>query len=148
MKKIMATLMCVLLLVTVIPFAHSFNSEQAQTTEDKKDANSPGIGRVFTTCYVEALGSSVGQVKSFWFRPFRNDFAIVSIWKIFYGDCQTTIYNKKNGDVLWEHQGQHNLFLIGFRGEYIYCGGDCDDEPTHTIRGKALLVRPSFFPKP
>ena len=143
MKKIMVVLVCVVLVATTIPL-----TTNAITTENHKDDNSKGIGRIFTTCYVEASGVSLAQVKSFWFRPFRNDFAIVSIWKIFYEDCETTIYNREKGDVLWEYQGQHNLFLIGFRGEYTYCGGNCDDEPTHTICGKALLVRPSFFPKP
>jgi len=86
----------------------------------------------FTSCYIDAsgdlstkdwprvMGSNMWKLS--WFRPFFNDFAIVSYWRIVFDESSSiAIYTEKDGDLLWEHDGMgHPQFrIIGFFGDYI-----------------------------
>ena len=133
--------MCVLLIVSVIPFTHNTWADDAATSQIAD--SHPGLGRAFRTCYIEATGLLNGQWKIMYLKPFNNEYAIVYVWKLFLGDdADINIYDRENGRLLYEHHGSRALLLMGFRGDYFH--------PTAeyygiTIQGKALVVRPSLY---
>lgn len=140
-RKLFGILMCVVLLATTIPITSALNEDNTAATVDQKD--NIVKRRVFTTCYIEATGPVNHMMKSFWFRPFHGDYAIVSYWVILFGepDVEVTIYNRENGRVLWQDNddlGQWGLKLIGYFG--IYTNPPDDDGLRISLRGKALLA--------
>ena len=141
MKKLVVVFLCIALFFTTISFEGLSRTDTKNDLVMQEQGSHEGICRIFMSCYVVSSGDHASQFKIIYLKPFNGDFAVVCAWKIFYEDSTTTIYNRKNGDVLWDYEGQHNLCLIGFRGFYTCCD-------THTICGNAFLVRPSFFPRP
>lgn len=98
--------------------------------------------RVFTTCYIEATGSVNHMLKHLWFRPFLNDYAVVSYWAILFDepDAQVTIYNRENGRVLWQDNedfGQWGLKIIGYFGIYT---NPSDEGLRINLRGNAICA--------
>ena len=86
----------------------------------------------YSSCYIDASGDVSGEDwprmlgsnmwKLSWVRPFFNDFAVVSYWRIVFDESSfITIYSDKDGEVLWEHDGigHPQLRIIGFFGDYI-----------------------------
>jgi len=79
---------------------------------------------------------------TFWFRPFNNDKALVTYWMlVFKYDSNVKIYNRENGDIIWDHQGSEypQLKIFGFFGDYIPSTSD-DDSFRVSLSGKALIV--------
>ena len=80
--------------------------------------------------------------KSFWFRPFNDDKAIVSYWMlVFKFDSIVKIYSEENGDLLWENYGSNYLQLkiFGFYGNYIPSNND-ENSFQVLLSGKAFIV--------
>ncbi len=140
-KKILGILICVLLIATAIPFTNAINANNTAAIINQKD--NIVKRRVFTTCYIEASGPVNHMWKTFWFKPFRGDYAFVSYWAISFEEffVEVTIYNHENGRVLWQNEkdfGQWGLKLIGYFGVYANPSGD--DGLRINLRGKALLA--------
>lgn len=139
--KILGILICVLLIATAMPLTNAINENSTEGVATQK--NNITKRRVFTTCYIEASGSVDHMWKTFWFRPFRSDYAFISYWAISFlePDVEVTIYNRENGRVLWQNEndyGQWGLKLIGYFGVYTNPPGD--DDLRINLRGKALLA--------
>ena len=145
--KIFAVTCFIMLLLTAIPIVNSSESNYQNTTgiEDIK---------IFATCYIEADGEIAydfdwpaifkmpNMWKTLWFRPFNNDKAIVTSWMlVFKHDSDIRIYNREDGDLLWNHQGSEypQLKIFGFFGDYIPSSGD-DDSFSVSLSGKAFIV--------
>ena len=152
MKKIACALVCVMMF---IPLCH-FTDSLAKPYEEQLDNNYDDsmIGRMFVTCYIEASGKVGGEDrgffqfsmwKSLWFRPFLNDLAVVTYWHIpFDSDAEVTIYSREGGRVLWDHEGQQRINIIGYFGTYI--PKSTEDDSLHvTISGTALVAMPKQF---
>ena len=139
-RKIVGILICALLVATAMPFTNALNANGTEESINQKEAIAKR--RVFTTCYIEASGPVNHMWKTFWFRPFRGDYAFVSYWAISFRepDVEVTIYNRENGRVLWQNEedfGQWGLKLIGYFGVYT---NPPDEGLRITLRGKALLA--------
>ena len=139
-RKIIGILICVLLIATTIPITSATNANNTEVVVTQKD--NIAKRRLFTTCYIEASGSVNHMWKTFWFRPFRGDYALVSYWAISFEepDVQVTIYNRENGRVLWQNEndyGQWGLKLIGYFGAYTNPPGD---GLLINLRGNALFA--------
>jgi len=140
-KKIIGALICVLLIVTAIPLTNAINENNTGELVTQKE--SIAKRRVFTTCYIEASGPVDHMWKTFWFRPFRGDYAFVSYWAISFRepDVEVTIYTRENGRVLWQSEnefGQWALKLIGYFG--VYTNPPVDDGLGINLQGRALLA--------
>lgn len=134
-------LMCVVLLATTIPTATAIHANDTAAAVNQKDATAKRS--MFTKCYIEASGLLSDQWNIVYLKPFNNEFAIVCVWKIFLGDDgKTTIFNKENGRVLYECQGQRELLLIGFIGDYYHT---TEKYYGITIKGNVFLARTSFY---
>jgi len=141
MKKIIGALICVLLIATAMPLTNAIN--ETNTEEVAIQEVNIAKRRVFTTCYIEVSGPVDHMWKTFWFRPFRGDFAFVSYWVISFRepDIEVTIYNRENGRVLWQSEndfGQWALKLMGYFG--IYTNPPADDGLGISLQGKALVA--------
>ena len=139
-KKIVGILMCVLLVATAIPITSATNVNNTEILVTQKD--NIAKRRLFTTCYIEASGSVNHMWKTFWFRPFHGDYALVSYWAISFEEpnVEVTIYNRENGRVLWQNEndiGQWGLKLIGYFGAYT---NPPDDGLRINLRGNALFA--------
>lgn len=143
-QKLIGIVICMLFVAIPLQFVHAADKNLDTGkgfTDNAKDVDT--LRRTFTTCYIEATGLLAGQWKIVYLKPFNNEFAVVCVWKIFLGDDgKTTIFNKENGRMLYEHQGRRELLLVGFMGDYY--------NPSHdyygiTIKGTALLVKTSFY---
>ena len=110
-------------------------------------------------CYIESSGiishfdfpRIIGSNfwKSFWFRPFNDDRALVSYWQILFDKtADISIYTEENGDLLWQNTGEDHtqMRIIGFFGTYI--PNNNNGEFHAIIEGRALIVfnvmRPIF----
>jgi hypothetical protein len=144
-KKLIGILICISLLTTIIPLTGAINSNN---TQQKREKNQGNIFNIYPLCYVEANGNIAEKEgrqkmwKTFWFRPFQDDRACVSYWHIiFKSDATVTIYDKKNGDVVWQNTGDQRLNILGYFG--IYIPSSANDGSLHiTIEGRALLAMP------
>ena len=139
--KIMGILTCILLIGTAIPLTNAINENNTEETAAQEDFIAKR--KFFTTCYIEVSGPVNHMWKTFWFRPFRGDLAFVSYWAISFEDpdVEVTIYNRKNGRVLWQSEndfGQWGLKLVGYFG--VYTNPPNDDSLGINLRGKALLA--------
>lgn len=134
-----------LLFITLaIPFSPATQNPRMTTKEAQPNT--------FTSCYVEAdgdvstvdwprlIGSNMWKLS--WFRPFGNDLAVVSYWRIVLDESsELAIYDRDGGDLLWEHDGSGNpqLRIIGFFGDYIPTSPD--ESTLHVkISGSALFI--------
>ena len=146
MKKIICALTCIIMFIPLVQFTVALTD----TYKEQVDNQDISLGRIYTTCYVEASGKiggddrgffQFGMWKVFWFRPFLNDFAVVTYWHIpFDTDAEVTIYSREGGRVIWEHEGQQRVNIIGYFGTYI--SSVKDDSLYITISGTALVAMP------
>ena len=67
--------------------------------------------------------------------------AVTSWMLVFNYDSDVKIYNRENGDLLWNHQGTEypQLKIFGFYGDYIPISGD-DDSFRVSLSGRAFIV--------
>jgi hypothetical protein len=104
------------------------------------------------TCYIEASGKvaedDYGRVKmwkTLWLRPFSDNRAFVTFWHInFQPDANITIYSRENGRVLWQHEGNQTLNMLGFFGNYIPSSSD-DRSFQVTMNGVAYFAMPRLM---
>ncbi len=148
MKKIICVLACFMMLIPLVQFTDAWAAKYEEELDNQDDMV---LGRIFTTCYIEASGKiggwdrgffQFGMWKTSWFRPFLNDFAVITYWHIpFDSDAEVTIYSRDGGRVLWEYEGQQRVNILGYFGTYI--PNEIDDDSLYiTIRGTALIAMP------
>ncbi len=151
MKRKLLVIGCfILLLLTSLPLVNSNESNNSIQT------NNTNLSKweLFTSCYIEAEGEIAYNIdwpaiikmpnmwKSFWFRPFNDDKAIVSYWMlVFKFDSIVKIYSEENGDLLWENYGSNypQLKIFGFYGNYIPSNND-ENSFQVLLSGKAFIV--------
>ena len=75
---------------------------------------------VFNFCYVEIDGDISNQWKICFLKPFGDYRSTVVYWHIeFKPDTTIRIYDDKNGELLYEYDGERELNIIAFGGIYI-----------------------------
>jgi len=129
-KKIFVVGCFILLVFTSFPL---INSSEIDINESANEITF-SKWQMYTSCYIEADGEIAYNIdwiafikmpnmwKTFWFRPFNDDRAIVSYWMLVFNfDSKVRIYSEEDGDLLWEHQGSEypQLKIFGFYGNYI-----------------------------
>jgi hypothetical protein len=121
---------------------------------NSSETNNIGLGYrdLFTSCYIEAEGEIAkidwpaiikmpNMWKTFWFRPFNDNRALVSYWSIVLDcDSDVKIYDEENGNILWDHQGSEypQLKIFGYSG--IYIPKSIDNSLHVSLSGNALVV--------
>ena len=145
--KILVIACLIFIILSIIPIVNSENTNN-QNISGVRDIN------LFTTCFIEADGEIAydfdwpaiikmpNMWKTLWFRPFNNDKALVTSWMLVFNyDSDVKIYNRENGDLLWNHQGTEypQLKIFGFYGDYIPSSGD-DDSFRVSLSGRAFIV--------
>ena len=146
-KKIICYLISLILLITSIPLIGALESNIEKENPTFNDVIvGPYIG-----CYIDVSGiishfdfpRILGNNfwKTFWFRPFNDDRALVSYWQILFDKtADISIYNEENGDLLWQNLGEYHtqMRIIGFFGTYI---PDNDNGDFNVIiQGRALII--------
>ena len=151
-KKIVGTLVCVIFIAIILDFANAYNLSGNKVIEPHRLENSDNSLVTFRpcfTCYIEVLGKvaeddsgRVEMFKTFWFRPFDDDRAFVTFWHIkFQPDANITVYTRENGRILWQHEGNQTLDMVGFFGNYIPSSSD-DRSFQVTMNGVAYFAMP------
>jgi hypothetical protein len=123
-------------------------------TNNENLTNNIGLGNwdLFTSCYIEAEGEIAkidwpaiikmpNMWKTFWFRPFNDNRALISYWMLVLDfDSNVKIYDEENGNILWDHQGSEypQLKIFGYSGDYI--PKSMEDSLHVSLNGKALVV--------
>jgi len=121
--KILSILVIFLFVTLVIPFSTAVYIPVAEPIDTKTDT--------FIGCYIEASGevSTVdwpriigsNMWKLTWLRPFGNDFAVISYWRIVLDEStELSIYDEEGGELLYQHDGvgHPQLRIIGYFGDY------------------------------
>lgn len=136
--------MTLLFLTLVIPFSTAAYIPVVEPTMTQTDT--------FTRCYIEASGdiSTVdwpriigsNMWKLTWFRPFGNNFAVISYWRIVLDEStDLSIYDEDGGELLWQHDGvgHPQLRIIGYFGNY--CSTNPIENTLHVeISGSAFFI--------
>jgi hypothetical protein len=150
-KKILFGLICSILLMMITPSTLGITD-----FNNLKDSNSSMSSNrdVFINCHIEASGyiseidwlafiKAPNMWKTTWFRPFNDDRALVTYWQIVFDSAvKISIYDKKDGEIIWEHSdaSHEQIRIIGYYGIYIPSRPDLE-KPLHIdISGNALLV--------
>ena len=122
--------------------------------DDKINNKNLSKWELYTSCYIEAEGEIAYNIdwiafikmpnmwKTFWFRPFNDDKAIVSYWMlVFKYDSKVKIYSEENGELLWDHHGLEypQLKIFGFYGNYIPSTNN-NDAFEVSLSGNAMIV--------
>jgi len=143
-KRIISLYIACMFLLLAVPTMTAFSLSEEESNDLEWET--------FSSCYIDASGDISGEDwsrilgsnmwKLSWFRPFFNDFAVVSYWRIVFDESSSiTLYTEKDGEVLWDHDGTgHPQFrILGFFGDYIpTCSENTD---LHVkIRGQILFA--------
>ena len=150
MKKTICVLACIMICVPLVNVTDAVSDTYKEQVDNKDDL---AIGKIFTTCYIEASGKigedgggffQFGMWKTLWFRPFFDNRALVSYWHIpFDPDGQVTIYSSDGGQVLWDHKGEQRVNIVGYFG--IYIPSVIEGSLHVTISGNALVAMPKQY---
>jgi len=73
----------------------------------------------YTDCYIVSSGTIINRLAIGLFKIGNKAF-IIYINIGFKDDGNTSIYNDETGDLLWQQQGEHNIILLFYRGNYSY----------------------------
>jgi hypothetical protein len=148
-KKVIGIILCIFVVALLLPTTH------AVTTEEKESSHSQEIEfpKIFTTCYIEASGDisttdwpriiGSNMWKLTWFRPFRDDRALVSYWQLVLDSSATIeIYDQKDGTLLYEHidSDHQQMRIIGYYGIYIPSESETDSPLNVELNGRAIAL--------
>jgi hypothetical protein len=149
-KKIFVACCFILLVITTFPLV---SGNKIELNDNNNDLNL-SKWEFYNSCYIEAEGEIAYNIdwiafvkmpnmwKTFWFRPFNDDKAIVSYWMlVFKFDSKIKIYSEENGELLWDHHGSDypQLKIFGFYGNYIPTTND-NDAFQVSLKGNALMI--------
>lgn len=146
-KKAFVGLIIFGLVITALPFVNAEYKDDFETTKFEKYQN----------CYLEISGLisnndyprvfGINMWKMFFLRPegVNNPEAFVLYWYLLIDEtAQISIYTQKNGELLWQHDGQGTieLRLIRFSGTYTNSDNP-DNRLIIDIDGqiKSILIR-------
>jgi hypothetical protein len=122
-RKLVVCMIVFGLVITALPLASAKNKENFETTKLEK----------FTNCYIEISGLiskndyprvfGINMWKMIFLRPngANNPEAFVLYWYLLIDETASiSIYTQKNGELLWQHNGQGTpeLRMIRFSGTY------------------------------
>jgi hypothetical protein len=150
-KKIIIGLIFSIVLMIITPSTLGITK-----TDDLKETISPSASNrnIFVNCYIEASGhvseidwpaiiKAPNMWKTTWLRPFNDDRAIVTYWQIvFDSSVDLSIYDKKGGDLLWEHSttSHEQIRIIGYYGIYNPSRADIEKSLYIDILGNAVII--------
>ncbi|MCK4348408.1 MAG: hypothetical protein KAW47_07310 [Thermoplasmatales archaeon] len=104
-KKIFAIGICLLFLAMFLPQVAADDSTPMQTEQSLKFSC-----KLFLRCYIES--TTPGSYED----PGRYPNFGIGLYCLYGGNSKTTVYNEKNGEIIWEHEGLHQIWFTFFNG--------------------------------
>ena len=103
-KQFTVLVVCLLLILTLTPVIEATHQDRS--------------GK-YQNCYIESSGKIINRLSIGLFKIGSKAFIIYL--KIGYDeDGVTSIYDYEDGSVMWNEEGEHNIILFFFRGNYSY----------------------------